>query len=377
MFRQYTQCYNHTPPDKPFNIDDLAGFVLGASAPGLVGFIISMLTGNFGLGAIFMGVQFAATIIAVANEWLFHRLVCVSPDPLCAVGIVKEDPAISDFGEFDNDEFFDLRLMPHRANDEYKSAAPASGPGPSQDGKTELVPENDIYNDNFQGTLTLKPSITTLPYDRSRSALHCEAEGAFWQDMKDYAPLLGVGVAAGAAAGAAAGCAIGGIFGIIGCIIGAILGAIFGGANAVFNSNPGNVEDANVGDRALGPIQVGDKVAVLGKHVYDGFHEGWHEFHPLMAVVKMNSQEADQYLEWNPDFTGTAPAGLTAADMKKGLASKPFRARAVELRARWCGLLQEAFDPGVKHTQEQDPHRWTAHPEVDGCEPREQPPVPR
>ena len=25
---------------------------------------------------------------------------------------------------------------------------------------------------------------------------------------------------------------------------------------------------------------------VYGTHVYDGFHEGWHEFHPLKAIIK-------------------------------------------------------------------------------------------
>ena len=109
--------------------------------------------------------------------------------------------------------------------------------------------------------------------------------------------------AGGGVGGAAAGCAIGAVFFGIGCLIGGIIGAIIGalaagGAaaavsylivkgtlNAVFDANPGNVEDANVGDKRLGPIRENDKVAVLGEHVYDGFHEGWHELHPLMAVV--------------------------------------------------------------------------------------------
>ncbi len=40
----------------------------------------------------------------------------------------------------------------------------------------------------------------------------------------------------------------------------------------IFETDPGDVEDANVGDKALGDIGDGSRVAVLGEHVYDGFH---------------------------------------------------------------------------------------------------------
>jgi hypothetical protein len=404
MFRQYTQCYNHTPGDKPFNKSDLAGFVAGTSAPGLIGAIIAFLSGANVIGFIIIAIQYAITIIAVANEWLFHRLVCVTGDQ-CAVGTVRENPAVSDFGEFDNDQFFDLRLMPHRENDLYKAPNNnfASGnPGPSQDGKTENHPGNDVYLDAFQGQQLLSPSITDLPYELTRSVLHCEAEGNFWQAMKDTAALqalaVGGGAALGAGIGAALGCAIAAIFTFgLGCLIGAIIGAIIGGfagaaagayigANAAFNSDPGNVEDANVGDRDLGPIQAGDRVVVFGTHVYDGFHEGWHEFHPLKAVMKFDPVETSNYLEWDPDFNDPAKippdtpdmdastSGLTVADMKQGLDAKKFRARAEWLRFRWCQLVREAFDPPTLHTQQEPPHRWTIHPDVDGCQTSNEPP---
>jgi hypothetical protein len=403
MFRQYTKCYQHTPGDKPFNKSDLAGFVLGTSAPGLIAALVAFLAGASVVGFIFIAIQYATTIIAVANEWLYHRLVCVG-DAKCAMGIVASGPERGDLGEFDNDQFFDVRLMPHRAGDDYKApnAAWGSGsPGPSQDGKTEMHPGNDLYLDKFQGTELLQPAIADLPYDLTRSRLHCEAEGNFWQAMKDFAAILGaavgVGAGLGAAGGAALGCAIGALFGGIGCIIGAIIGAILGallgggaaayiGANAAFNSDPGNVEDANVGDRALGPITEGDKVVVYGQHVYDGFHEGWHEFHPLMAVMKLDPTESGRYLEWNPDFPddGTLPSdsddmdpsikGLTPDDMRHGLDSDKFRRRAVTLREQFCRLLQEAFETATLQTQTEPAHRWTIHPAVDGCADSEPPP---
>jgi hypothetical protein len=409
-FAQYTQCYNHTPGDKPFNSDDLAAFAAGVSAPGLIAAILAFLAGANVIGFIIIAIQYAVTITAIANEWLFHRLCCVSGDQ-CAVGTVEAPPKISPLlGSFDNDQFFDIRLMPHRHLDEYKgpnTAFKLSKAGPSLDGLTETHPKNDILLDGFQGTDLLKPFFTDLPYDPTedavvddfgdvpphtkvmRSTLHCEAEGNFWAEMKATAVAqgvaVGVGAGAGAAAGAAAGCAIGAIFCGIGCIIGAIIGAIAGalggaaagaylGASAAFNSDPGDVNDANVGDEPLGQLGNGDQVVVFGTHVYDGFHTGWHEFHPLKAIIKATDPKlklALPYVEWDPKFplSATGPGGLSAADMRKGLASPAFTSAAKNMKTNWCELLREAFSPPTIHTQGQPENRWTIHPAVDGCSP--------
>jgi hypothetical protein len=205
---------------------------------------------------------------------------------------------------------------------------------------------------------------------------------------------VGLGAAGGALLGGALGCAIGGIFGPLGCLIGAIVGAIIGaiagaaaaayiGATIAFHSDPGDVEEENVGDHSLGPIMNGDQVVVLGRHVYDGFHEGWHEIHPLMAIMKIDSRDTSQYLEWDPDFVGSGrmvpadnaqmPGAIRnldpAKDMAVGLESKKFRERAEWLRRKWCLALQEAFDPLTRAGQLHPENRWTIHPAVDGCVP--------
>jgi hypothetical protein len=428
-FRQYTSCYLHGPGDKPFNENDLVGYVLGVSAPGLIVAILAFLGGSSPIGFIAIAIQYAVSITAVANQWLFHRLVCVSGDK-CAIGVVETNAEMGSLlGEFDNDQYFDLRLMPHRHKDEYRSqntgffAPPANPsdpfgtppwttntpprPGPSDDGRTELTPLNDIFLDSLQGSAFLRPTITDLPYTQvdtkdvplndatvmtkvARCTLHCEAEGNFWAAMKDYAVLLGtfvgVGSAAGAAAGAAAGCAIGGIFGPIGCFIGGIVGAIAGalaggagaaylGASAAFNADPGDLNDANVGDLPLSPLSPGDQVAVFGTHVYDGFHTGWHEFHPLKTIIKASDPKFIHglpYLEWSPDPpSAPIPYGLSAADMQAGLQSPAFTKAAANLWNQWCGLLTEANDPNVRNTQNKPDNRWTVHPGVDGCNPDE------
>ena len=395
MYKHYTRCYTHTPGDVPFRKKDLLAFSAGASALPLAGVIAAFLTGNVPVGIALIGIGYALAITAVADAWLNHRLVCVS-GVRCAVGKVMATPEISDLGEFDNDEFIDLMLMPHQNGDDYVEGN-TDIPGKTIDGQAEKQPQNDIYTDKFQGSELIAPVFTDLPYKLDRAKLHCEAEGNFWIKMKEWAAVAGAvvaaGAAGGAAAGAAAGCSIGfALFGPIGCAIGAIIGGLLGaGAGGAgghflvswiaFNADPGDVEDANIGDKNLGEINAGDKVVVLGEHVYDGFHEGWHEFHPLMAIIKLNHEESSQYLEWNPEFAiknfnpiPNDPPDLPAAlknlqglEMRLGLASERFRQRAEWLRLKWCQMLFDAFSEATRKEQSRPKHRWTAHPTVDGC----------
>lgn len=457
-FRQYTKCYDHTPGDTPFNKSAIAGVALlygvlpGALFGALTGLVLGLLAGG-PIGAIvglFAGITVSVALAPtkVAEEWRYHRLCCLDGD-LCAVGTVREQPARGDLGEFDNDQYFDLTLMPHRTghgtddpkgppfgtasdpkkpngddyalqSDNYKTGKPGIV---FDDEKAALAahPANDVYTDGFQGQALVRPTIADLPYDTMRSWLHCEVEGDFWQRISELALALGSLIAtatlvtvgagvAGALGGAAAGCAIGGIFGPLGCLIGAIIGAIIGALLAggaaglisylvikgvlqgIFDeSGHGEVEDANVGDASFGPTSAGDRVAVFGTHVYDGFHEGWHEIHPLKAVIKVAAihgrggvDETSFYLEWNPNFSGNVPAdlpempvdikNLTVADMRAGLNSDKFRKRAAWTRDRWCQLLSEAFSEPVRTTQQRESERWTIHPDVDGCTPRTPPP---
>jgi hypothetical protein len=379
MARQYTQCYNHTPGDKPFSKADLLGFVAGNAWPGGVVAILAFLGGAPVISIIAIFIQSAVTVTAVANAWLFHRLVCMPKDALpCAIGTVMANPTVGDLGQFDNDQYFSIRLMPH----------PPLAESASDQDKRDFT--STVTTDGFQGQELLGPVTWDLPYadpvaSEERYYLHCEAEGNFWQAMKDYAAVAGLavagGAAAGGAAGAAIGCAIGGFFGPIGCAIGAIVGGLLGGAGGAaaagylvatvaFHSDPGNVDDANVGDKSLGPIKEGDRVLVHGHHVYDGFHEGWHELHPLLAVMKI-----PDYLEQNPSVVPYDPS-LTPDDIKRGLSSPAFHASAVSLRQRWCERFQLPLDPGVHILQQQPQNRWTIHPGVDGCQPADPLPPP-
>lgn len=409
------------------------GLIIG-SIFGPIGAVIGALVGFFGGTA----AAVSTALSNVAEKWLNHRLVCLADEPQCAVGTVTEGPKYNELGKFDNDHFFDVMLMPHRLEDNYVTLVNPTSPkterprfgtvSPPQHAENiKKYPSNEIYEDKFQGEWFLRPNARFLPpasdlgYNdhvkdpkemHTASMLHCEAEGDFWVRMKDLSLALGAlaslgvgvaaaGAAAGGYAGSAAGCALGAwFFGPIGCLIGAIIGGLLGAAagaaaagggmaligkavlQAISDAGAGNVEDANVGDRRLGKIQAGSRVAVLGEHVYDGFHAGWHEFHPLMAVMKIEADklepgEQTKMLQWDPSFDDGTPtprplpeAGgpkLTAEDMRQGLDSPRFRERAMALHAAWCTALRTAFDPKTRAAQQRLEHRWTIHPAVDGC----------
>lgn len=384
-YKKFTQCYNYlSTGTKPFHIDDLIAVVAGAAGPGGVAAIISWAAGAWVIGGIAFAVGFVSAIVTVADLWLYQRLVCLT-GVKCAVGIVDKNPDDSGLGNFDNDEYFNIILMPHRKED-------TNGQPGHTNALLDSHPKNYIHKDELMGQELLTPVSESgdLGYDFSKeeaNMLHCEAEGEFWVKMKEWALLMGIilgttttlGVAGGAAAGTAIGCA----FGPIGCLIGAILGAILGGLlgaavggainvgimAVIFEASKGDVEDANVGDTNLGPIGSGDKVIVFGEHVYDGFHEGWNEIHPLMSVMKLNKDEGSQYLQWDPNFpdAGAVPEdtddmppairNLTVTDIRQGMNSSKFYERASWMRKKYCRMVHEVWDGATRDEQDKEKHR--------------------
>jgi len=449
-YTHYTSCFVYKKGDKPYNEKSRLAFLAGELLKILIVTLIAagagFVTGAGPIGALLGGIvgYFSAltgTIDEAASQWLYHRLICLSKDnPKCAVGIVSYDPYRSDLGAFDNDQYVDVVLMPHPVASDSLEIDPGKwitallpcngykldggmGTPPYRSKFIPSHPGNIILADRFQGEELLAPVAeleADLGYTALKShemnALHCEAEGDFWVKVKDWAPalailltaaLVGTAAATGAgyAAGTAIGCAIGFFFfGPIGCAIlgalGGLLGAAAGAAagaalsyvtikavlQAMFDADPGNIEDSNVGDRALGPIRMGDAVAVLGEHVYDGYHDGWNEFHPLMAIMKFNQTAwpsmPPTYLMWQPDeqvpaiipeTVNPSSPKLDPMAMRFGLDDPEFRSACEVLRFEWCKRLKEAFSPETRQTQQGLEHRWTIHPDVDGCIPERDP----
>src|SRR5947207_15680280 len=77
MARQYTQCYDHTPGDKPFSRADLLAFVAANAWPGATAAILAFLGGAPAISFIAIFIQSTATVTAVANARLCHGSACI------------------------------------------------------------------------------------------------------------------------------------------------------------------------------------------------------------------------------------------------------------------------------------------------------------
>jgi hypothetical protein len=134
-------------------------------------------------------------------------------------------------------------------------------------------------------------------------------------------------------------------------ILPALIGAYFAGSND-------NRDFDGAGD-----LNPGEVVVIRGRWVYDAGHTGWNELHPVLSVQKLS----------NPDDVKSASS---VADFPK-------------LKDTWCSRSHEAPPPGAKpadaglnpdqqgvlQNQLKPDNRWLLHPDLDGCQPKDEGPV--
>jgi hypothetical protein len=253
--------------------------------------------------------------------------------------------------------------------------------------------------------------------------LEVEFEGSGMWDL--YNALLAASVPATAAAAV---CAIP-VFGWIACLVLILISlAIIGiGMGIALNDQ----EDPQ-SDPAIGTIHPGkDILFILGTWIYDSFHSGWNELHPVLHCQKIGEVNPNDMATGNPwatpvplvfngncttngtavtrvdgnqfnhlkpgetisiggtDFTIatvvdgnsltlTASAGITPgptpwnAVAPVSLDDPKLVSDVVQV---FCGLATDANSPGTIAAQSNLENGWTIHPVVDGCTPRETTPV--
>src|SRR5262249_30822863 len=122
----------------------------------------------------------------------------------------------------------------------------------------------------------------------STAVLHCEFEGAGIYDL-----LLTCLAALPVAGAAAIACSIP-LIGWIACAVLMLIAAIIAVAGVVIalndTANPSDV-DANLGELHVNdPTGRGaDLLVVKGTWVYDSFHEGWNEIHPIKHCQRIGT----------------------------------------------------------------------------------------
>jgi hypothetical protein len=376
-FRQHTRCreFGSEPfmcgPVLPLLAKGAASGIAYGSFAGIVALLVAVIVLLATTPAsapwfwpVVAGVAIAAFAIGfwegAADHWLYSRLICIKHDA-CALGRAAGPSEYGGYFNFDDDEVFDLRLTPHAPGDHLLPA----------------TTRNSTFQDQFQGQALLTNPFPSegVPW-ANREHLHLEAEGDYWQTVKDIAKVTGplTGIAAGAAIAAAVACAVAPIFCVLAIIL-AILAVLLFAAPpllAPLFSDEGELDETNVGDTPIGTIKAGDPFVAIGDLVYDSGHcDGWNELHPLKFLMRV--PEADTPV-WNAAATVTTPnPGSWPLDqLQQGLDHPAFAAAVAQKRDDWCRAIRAraGLPASVGFPLEE---RWTVHPTVDGCTPQGQP----
>ena len=344
-FKQYTKC------EKP---GDFVDFGLGIV--GISNIILLALTGAFialtviwvaaGPVGITIGIATVSAVIIFLRWWLFGRLICLGPDPRnCAIiGMVSShghsDPSIGSKSKYgDNDYTMNIFL--------------ANGtPGPLDDTEPK---EN--YWVGPQGHLTApNPAVLGIgrgyPPDGNDNVkymkfLHCEFEGDGIRRLLDAAYLaLAFLIAALWIPGA--------------WVLAALVALIALLEQIVFGErgDPGSGTPLDIG---LDPASLDGRavVVVKGDWIYDSFHEGWNEIHPVKDCLVVGHLKEGE--DWrNFKFVDEATQLEFTLDSV---------ANVERFRDFWCGMLKDAEDAQDGGSQDDPQHDWGIHPGVDGCKP--------
>jgi hypothetical protein len=106
-----------------------------------------------------------------------------------------------------------------------------------------------------------------------------------------------------------------------------------------------------------GDLKANDLVLIRGRWVYDAGHSGWNEFHPVKRIQKIPDDKVcswdsfdDLYKRWCEETAKVPPHEFAAPGVKP---------------QDMTPEQEEVYD-----SQLAPENRWVFHPEIDGCEPR-------
>ncbi len=284
----------------------------------------------------YLPVLAAAETVAAADWWLHVRLVCLGGDESAIGMLVSVEPSRGKnegfLGNLDTDYSINLLLFPNL-------------PGVNQADAEVSVPYGRLIKD--QNVPALSPffrgeTARELPEKTGRESavLHAEFEGA---GMYDW--YIGATIALALALAALFACAL--IPPPWGVIVAAILAFLAflawlisheigtsdyadptetKGTPAVFHVNDPD------------PPRLGaDLLYVRGTWVFDSFHEGWNELHPIKKCTFVG--------KWDGAWPADIPTIKTKLD----------------------DGFDDAADPATLDRQRDPQYQWEVHPLIDGC----------
>jgi hypothetical protein len=334
-FRQYTQCVdiNNFDPTSPWVQAAQLGLYV-TLAPGAFTALLVIAGAASPLSLIFLAeIYLIAAIVGFCYWWLYRRLICIPAPPghpadsagdHLAIGLLIniEPPGSGSFWDnVDNDYSIGILPCPLPPGADRKHVIENSPFG-------YLVEEQPVTIDSglpYAGEQALCPG--SPESDRSE-VLHCEFEGRGMYDLF---------LASQAALFLAVAALLASLMPGIGWIV-AILIAILAGLGIVAGWVVGQFDQAdphdvnpNIGDLH----QCEDTLMIKGHWVYDSFHSGAYELHPVTFCCKANCDSGDVIL----------------------------------LKSRWETAIGDATSPATLTSQMQPQNQWQLHPLIDGCQP--------
>lgn len=335
-YRQYTQCVD---------IDNFDMSTLGNgkyTQAALLGLEVTLAPGVFtallviaGVGSpwcllLLAEVWAIASVVGFSYWWLYRRLICIPAPPdhpadkagdHLAIGLLIniEPPGSGDFfANIDNDYSIGILPcpLPEGANrDQVVQGSPYG----------YLVDPQPVTVDHG---LPYAGEQAVCPGGSLRSeVLHCEFEGRGMYDM-----FLAAQAALFIAVAALFAC----LLPIAGWIVAllALLGLLAiaaGWAVGQFDQADPTDVDPNIGE--LHPCA--DTLLLKGHWVYDSFHTGAYELHPVTFACITSCPGGD----------------------------------VIYLKDRWDAAIDDATSPATQASQQLPQNQWQVHPVIDGCQP--------
>ena len=273
-----------------------------------------------------------AWVLAYCRLFLYHRLICLGGDQ-DALGVVVSVDS-STLGDIPDNDFNVNLLLENNLFGDKRATVEVSKPYGflvhAQDKITSAGLPHGGHESKDQATGTISET------------LHCEFEGG-----GAYALLVGAEVAFAAASAALILCAylppipylstvttVLAILALLAIALGGLIGLGTSGSPSDVDPNLGEIKDNDADNDGMGAGA--DILYINGTWVFDPWHQGYNELHPVKKCAKM----------------GTWDGGWDAPP-------------DVILRVR--GGFQEAESEVTKLAQQRRENQWTVHPSLDGC----------
>lgn len=326
-YNQYTTCTPST------NWQSMAAYIAWAVGP-LTVVCLPLIAAAGWCIPFYLLALVAAGTVAGCDWWLNVRLVCLGGDRSVIGMIVSVEPSRGKtefFGELDTDYSINLLVYPCLPGVS-QAVAEATVPYGVLLAETQGVKDDVGF---FRGEFApLHPT----PSEPKSAVLHAEFEGAGMRDFRIGA-LVALGFAIAAVVACAAipppwGLVVAAFLAFLAFLAG-LIGYLIGDhdyADPGQGSIPSELHQ-NDPTSGLGA----DLLYVAGTWVFDSFHEGWNELHPIKVCTPIGT--------WN----GAWPADIPA------------------ITKRLDAGFADASDPLTVGRQNDEHWRWRVHPYIDGC----------